>query len=253
MKNIIRYLSVNIYSVTCLFWLLLLSPIFVRGQLNTGIGTGISQNSLNNNQHSNPLTAYDMVDGRIIEIVLQYSLQKHITLGLEPSVIGKHYKIVRSDYYQGVYQATYNTYIQLPILLTFHISNPRIMGGISAGGYTAYWANSRRKGIIPNLSNLSLQDSNYKNVFQNMEPFSYNETYNFNAKLDNRWEFGCVAGLDFQYTLFSQLAYFISARYYYALTNQNKKYSINQEHRYNETLAVSTGLLFKVNIHEKHR
>lgn len=226
----------------------------MKAQLNVGINAGISRNSLISNRGYRSNTDYTKVDGFTAGMVVRYPVNKYVTIGVEPSFIGKNYKIVRNDYYQGVYQATYNNYIQLPMLATFSLSNQRMLGGISAGGYSAYWAHSRKKGVIPNLSDLSTQDGDYTNVFQNIKPFSYDETYHFDNKLDNRWEFGWVAGLDFQYTLSRQFAYFMTARYYYSLTDQGKNYTINQEQRFNQTVVISAGLLFRTGQHhKKHR
>ena len=234
--------------------ILLINPLLMKGQLNVGVNAGISRNSLISNRSYRSNTDYTKIDGFTAGVVVQYPVNKYLTIGAEPSYIGKNYKIERNDYYQGVYQATYNNYIQLPVLLTFSLSNQKMSAGISAGGYSAYWAHSRKKGVIPNLSDLSMQDGNYTNVFQNLRPFSYDETYHFDNKVDNRWEFGWVAGLDFHYNLSGRISYLMTARYDYALTDQGKNYTINQEQRFNQTVVISAGLLFRTGQHQqKHR
>lgn len=226
-------------------------PLLVKGQLNVGLNAGISRNSLISSQGYRSFTTYDKAYGYNAGLVLQYPVNKLMTVGVEPSFIKKNYEIARNDYYQGGYEATRNSYIQLPVLFTFSLSNDKMLGGITGGGYSAYWAHSRKKGVIPNLSNLSLQNGGYTNVFQNIQRFSYDETYHFDPNVDKRWEFGWVTGLDFQYTIVKQMAFFIAARYYYSLTDQVKNYSINHEPRYNETEVVMAGLLFKTNAHKK--
>ncbi|QNK63469.1 PorT family protein [Pedobacter sp. PAMC26386] len=253
MKNNFWFLLINVCRPAGVLFFLLVAPLLMKGQLNIGINGGISRNSLISNRGYRPFTTGEKIGGYTAGMILQYPVNKFITIGAEPSFVGKNYRIARSDYYQGVYETTYNNYIQLPILLTFSLSNERMLGGISAGGYSAYWAHSRKKGEIPNLSNLSLQDGDYTNVFQNMQRFSYDATYHFNSKLDNRWEFGWVAGLDFQYTLVKRIACFINARYYYSLTDQGKDYSVNQQQRFNETMVVTAGLLFKTNRSKKNK
>lgn len=227
--------------------ILLALPIFAICQLQVGLGSGISYNSLAASPINRPLTSYHNLTGYTVSIVLQYPLNPFISIGLEPTFIKKNYKTVRNGYYQGVYQATYNSYIQLPALLTFSVRHKTLSGGVSIGGYSAYWARSKKKGEIPNLSNLSFQDDNYTNVFQNIQRFSYSETYRFDPEFDRRWEFGWAAGLDLRYTIDEQLAVFIAPRYYYSLSGQVKGQSPYQDQRFNGTWVMGAGLLLKVN------
>ena len=226
---------------------LLSFPFCIQAQIEIGIGVGMSRNKLAIiNRTERLFTSYRPVNGIAAELIFKYPLHKYISVRIEPSFVGKNYSLVRSGYYQGVFQTTYNSYLQFPIIFTGSVDYHQFSVGISAGGYSSYWARSTRQGVLPNLSNLSLQDDGYTNVFQDMQPYSYKEDYQLAANMHRRWEFGWLIGTDFQYKVAKQLTVFVAPRYSYALTGQVQNPHIGQEQRYNETLTIFAGLLFKI-------
>jgi hypothetical protein len=236
-------------------WILLflLLPFSLKAQLSIGLNGGISRNRIISNTGSAELSSYEAVNGFSRGIMLRYDFSRLLSLGFEPSYLGKHYKVKRKGYYHGVYQLFHNQYLQLPVLISVSFHHRRIRATANFGVYAAYWLNSRRKGVIPNLSNLSLQATDFGNVFQNMQRFSYDEPHRFVGSTDRRWERGWTLGLDLAHAFDERLACYIAGKYYYALTNQAKTEPIRFEQRFNETLAVTLGLLVKTNRLKKRK
>lgn len=214
-----------------------------HAQLQIGIGVGGEKNKLSLvNGVARPFTTYNTSFGSAVQLLLKYPLLTSITLGLDPTFINKNYNIVRSGYYANVNESIVNSYIQLPLSFTYFRDCKQLSFGINAGIYLAYWLKSKRSGIVPNLSNLSFQDGGYKNVFDNMLPYSYNERQYLTENKDRRLEYGWLLGVDIQYDLDPKCKIFVAPRYYYSLAGQVKGSYVEQ--RYNETLAVFSGILF---------
>jgi|GEM_PF-1147886 len=225
---------------------LVIFPHYVQAQIEVGIGAGINRNKLMNvNRIDRPFTSYKSKPGYALELIVRYSVHRNWSLGIEPAFINKNFTLMRSDYYKDVFETTYNQYIQLPVIFTGSVNYGHLSVGIGTGAYAAYWTRRTVRGQLPNISDLTLQSGNYAHVFQNMRPYSYQESHKLSPELFRRWELGWLLGMDFHYKANSQLTLFVAPRYYYSLTAQEKSNVMEQEQRYNETFTIFTGILFK--------
>lgn len=221
-------------------------PYYVQAQIEVGIGAGINRNKIKSvNRMERLFTSYKNKSGYALELIIKYPVHRNWSIGIEPAFINKNYTLMRSDYYKGVFETTYNQYIQLPIIFTGSVNYGHFSVGIGAGAYAAYWTRRTVKGLQPNISDLTPQSGNYMHVYQNMRPYSYQESHKLSPEIFRRWEFGWLVGMDFQYKVNSRLILFVAPRYYYSLTAQEKNGMIEQEQRYNETFTIFTGILFK--------
>lgn len=59
-------------------------------------------------------------------------------------------------------------------------------------------------------------------------------------------EFGLLAGTGVEYWLQQKYRFFIEARYYYGLSDQQKNYMINQIPRYNDTYVIEASCMFNI-------
>lgn len=221
-------------------------PYYGQAQIEVGIGAGVSRNKLMHvNRIERPFTSYESKYGYALELIVRYPILKNLSMAIEPAFINKNYSLMRSDYYSGAFETTNNHYIQLPVIFTGSVNYGHLSIGIGAGAYAAYWTSRTVKGQLPNISDLTLQDGNYMHVYQNMRPYSYQESHKLSPVLFRRWEFGWLLGMDFHYKASSQLTLFVAPRYYYGLTAQEKNNVMEQEQRYNETFTIFTGILFE--------
>ncbi|OOG19739.1 hypothetical protein BWD42_07505 [Sphingobacterium sp. CZ-UAM] len=245
----------NSWTITAAFIRILTGYAIVLGfpqstiaQLQVGLQVGIDQNYLAlKNKTVRDFTYYEEKNGYMAGLMLRYSLNRYLSLGVEPAWITKNYQLKRRGYYSGVFQATENTYLQLPLVFNTSVSYRRFVLGLTAGGYTAFWLRSKNKGKIPNISDLSAQPDGFEQVFEDMQAFRYEENYQLSSKRDRRHEWGLLLGLDLHYQFAPSLAVFVAPRYYYALTGQVRHYAAGLEQRFNETSAISAGLV--LNIH----
>jgi hypothetical protein len=74
----------------------------------------------------------------------------------------------------------------------------------------------------------------------------FDEEYTFSTEKDNRFEFGALAGLGFQYMPNKKYVFSIEARYTPALSDQQNAYSENQTPRYNDTYGVFVGMQYQL-------
>ena len=68
---------------------------------------------------------------------------------------------------------------------------------------------------------------------------------------DNRFDAGALAGVGISWQLFPHIEMLAEARYYYALTDQQKRYMIALVPRYHNTLTIQAGVLFTLGKNNK--
>jgi hypothetical protein len=88
-------------------------------------------------------------------------------------------------------------------------------------------------------------NSNPKTLFEENKPYNYNQPYEFNSTRDNRFEFGWLLGIGVSYDA-KMYKLFIEGRLTQSMTDQQKKYMINQVPRYNQTYILSVGWLWRL-------
>jgi opacity protein-like surface antigen len=224
-----------------------IQPIHGFAQFYLGVEAGLDKNYLYTNNSNQAFTQYGGYQGFSLAIPLQYRLTDWFSVEADPSYIRKNYKIVRTDFFQGIYQNNTNTYLQLPLMAHFSFGGRQLKGFLNLGGYAAYWSAGRVKGSEPNI--LDPVDSSFTtnqqpaNDYAINHSYNYNEKYAFDSKKDRRMELGWVAGAGISYELNNSLLLFIEARYYQSLTDQQKNYMIHQTPRYNETYTGLIGVM----------
>ncbi|MNR35130.1 hypothetical protein D3C85_1529560 [compost metagenome] len=108
------------------------------------------------------------------------------------------------------------------------------------GAYYAYWIESTLDGIAPNVFELSTNPEGKETV--RLEQIKSN--YRFNAKQDNRSEFGWVAKIGLNYRILKSVSATIRGHYYQSITDQQKRVSEVQAQKYNQTTAVTIGAVY---------
>jgi opacity protein-like surface antigen len=235
-----------------LFFLTMLAvcslPFFCSAQLYLGVEGGLNKNYLNTTSENQPFTQYQGRTGFSLALPVQYRISDWLSIQVEPGYIQKNYSIVRSGFFQGIYQNNTNGYIQLPVMAHFSFGGSKLRGFLNLGGYGAYWVSGRVQGAEPNIlnpvDNSVLTNQQPANDFDLNNAYNYNEKYSFDSRKDQRLEWGWVAGAGVSYALGSSLSLFMEARYMQSLTDQQKDYMINQIPRYNETYGLTLGCMY---------
>lgn len=228
--------------------------IFITPHLNAqwsvGIESGINKNYMNTNISNLSFTQYKGSYNYSISIPIAYQFNSWLSVKAEPGIMKKSYKIERTGYFTGIYERFDNSYLQLPIMASFSFGGSKLKGFVNIGGYGGYWTGGHVKGAIANI--LDPVDSSYTETeatqdYSGLTSISaYSEKYTFDKKKDNRYEWGILAGGGISYQINRKWKIFTEAMYYQSLTDQQKKYMINQVPRYNETYALSLGFMMQL-------
>ncbi len=226
----------------------------VNAQLYLGIEGGATRNYLHTNASNLVSTQYNPAYGFTAGIPILYQINEWLAVQADPNYFQKNYQMERTDFFQGVYQDNTNAYIQLPVMAHFSFGGARLKGFLNVGGYGGYWVSGKVKGREPNILNQpaftnTISNAQPNTVFDEFTPYNYNEKYAFNNTKDNRLEFGLLSGAGISYELKNKYRFFGEARYYRSMTDQQKKYQMNQVPRFNDSYVISIGCLVKIKFH----
>ena len=229
--------------------------IDANAQLYVGIEGGGTNNYLNTNISNLVSTQYKSSYGFTIGIPVLYKINDWLAVQADPNFMQKNYQLERTDFFQGVYQNNINAYLQLPVMAHLSFGGENLKGFLNLGGYGGYWLTSKIKGRMPNILNQpaytnTVSNAQPNNIFDEYIPYNYNEKYQFNNTIDNRVEFGGLAGVGISYEM-NKYLFFAEARYYQSITDQQKNYEINGVPRYNETYGFTIGCMIKLGVDQQ--
>jgi hypothetical protein len=211
-----------------------------------GIEGGVNKNYLVTTNSSQSFTQYDGYPGFSVGVPVIFQINSWFALESDPNFMQKNYRINRTGFFQGVYQINTNSYLQLPILANFNFGGQQIKGFVNFGLYIAYWVSSKIKGTEANILNTSdTTNLNPTNILNEDNSYYYKQKYQFGSK-DNRLEFGYIGNVGISYDVNMAYSIFVEGIYCYSVTDQQKKYQINQIPRYNTTYGLQIGCLFKI-------
>ena len=231
-----------------LFSLLLVCTSSVYAQLSVGVQGGYTKNYLYTNAGYRVFTKYEPTTGFSVGIPVRYAINKWLAFQVEPQFIQKNYQISRTGFYEGIYQATTNQYLQLPVMAHVSFGGAKLKGFLNLGGYAGYWATSINKGVTPNIDNQS-EGTEIPNHLLDIWPAQhFNESYVFDNRKDRRFEFGWLSGIGLSYQI-NRYNFFVEGRYYQSLSDQQKDYMINQIPRFNDTYLLQIGCFFQLTLH----
>jgi len=238
--------GLNAVTKACVAFLAVFIPHCLQAQWSVGLEGGAATNYVITNTSSLPFTVTQRSTGYTVGIPVSYRLTDWFSVWADPNVMKKNYKVVRTDFFQGVYETHNNTYAQLPIMAHFAFGPARLKGFLNLGGYVGYWADGKVSGSEPNILNPvddAFFTSNPSSVFGENKSYSFSEKYAFDATRDNRFEAGWIVGIGMSYQLSSRYNVFVEGREMQSLTDQQKNYMINQIPRYNRTFGFTFGCL----------
>nr|WP_084406942.1 porin family protein [Pedobacter panaciterrae] len=224
-------------------------PKRTLAQFEIGLSGGYNKNSLHTSAGYRSFTEYHARNGFELGIPVRYTVNEWLAVQAEPSYIQKNYELTRTHFFAGIYQKNINSYIQLPLLAHFSFGGSKLRGFLNLGGYGAYWASSRIKGVMANVFNNgpTIPDGQQVyNFLQLNQAYNYNEKYAFDNRRDRRMEFGLIGGTGIEYQLNGKYRFFVEGRYAYSLSDLQKNYMIDQIPRYNDTYIVQIGCLFNI-------
>ena len=224
----------------------LFAVFHVKAQLYIGVEGGLSKNYLRTQDVLQTFTTYKPATGISVSIPLLFELNKWLAIKSSPNFSQKNYEIVRTGFFQGIYQKNINNYLQVPLQACVRFGEKKIKGFVNLGLYGAYWMSSRIKGVEPNILNTSdTTVSNPTGLLNIVNGYKYDQSYHFDRKKDNREEFGWIGGAGITYQL-NHYIVILETEYSSAFSSQEKKYQLNQSPRFNTTFYTKVGCLLNI-------
>lgn len=233
---------------TILFFIINLTLTNVFAQINLHVQIGANSNSITPLNNTEVLTEASNKIGGFLSIGIDVPIKKeNIYLSSAVSFIQKSYTIKRTGYLSGIYESHNNNYIQTPLLLKYKITGIKKFDFYLTGGfYIAFWVTGKEKGKNLNVYESIDSVNSYNNqVTSTISLSPYDVNYQFNNTKDNRIEVGLNYGTEVHYKFSKQIIFECGIDYYNSLSDQQKKYMINQPQKYNQTILFSMGVIFK--------
>jgi hypothetical protein len=227
---------------TAFFFIPLLSLTKLsHAQNSIGLEAGMSSSYLVTNISNRTSTVINSGRGFTANILLRHTIYRCLSAELIPGITRKSYSINRTDSLAGVYESFNNTYLQLPIGISLTYGRT-LQVTMASGIYLGYWMAGRIKGKTPDIYAVTDSISPSGQVLGSYQLKSYDEKYAFSKQRDNRLETGWMLEAGIQYPFSHQYRVSAKARYYQALTSQEKNLSINQVQQYNQTWTFTIGI-----------
>jgi outer membrane protein with beta-barrel domain len=229
---------------TLFVFLLILTATELKAQSSLGFETGLTAGYLNTNIANRTSSEITYRLGYSIAIPFEYQFNKWLSVETVPGIVQKNYSITRTDSLSGAYTSFINTYLQLPVMakaILFH--KKKFIFFANAGFYYGYWMAARQKGNEANIFTATESNNSSGQTTSTIDYTSFNEKYTINDQVDNQSEWGWIAGLGAQKKIKERYTAYAAFRIYESFTQQQKNYMINQIPQYNETLALSVGVM----------
>lgn len=213
---------------------------------------GLEFGGVRNNLDTETGYAYDLRyggrNGATVGIALGYDFNDWFALRAVPTYMQKGYKMHRTGIYEGIYEKTNNTYIDVPLTACFSFGGKKVKGFVDLGAYVGRWTSSHHCGETP-LPDSPLDGDDYESTIMPPDAvYHYDESVPFNAKRDNRFDGGLIAGLGVKYRISDSFGISGEAKMLYGLSDLYKKSAASQP-RYNTTYSFTIGAtyFFKTN------
>ncbi|MCQ2261409.1 MAG: PorT family protein [Bacteroidales bacterium] len=212
----------------------------LMAQWNVGFTVGCSSNQYDYDTQWAYRLRYENRWGYTAEIPVSYSVNEWLKITSGIAYVEKGFFVenlttlndfLNPNHDSGNEIERRDCHLSVPVSAEFSFGNDRWRGFCCLGGYASYLMASYFEGYALSLSG-------------SFEPF--HEKRSFDSEVDNRFELGVVGGAGASYKFSEGWLCVISAKYYYALTDQHKDYQRLRFPAYNRTLAFQIGLVYNI-------
>jgi len=222
----------------CCIFLLLQTTLFAQTSL--GVEGGLSSNRYQTNITNRASTVLTRSNGVYVGLPFRYAVRRWLYLTTAPGLVQKGYSMDRTDPFYGEFDRHVNTYLQLPVGVSLVYSWRRLRVSLDPSIYAGYWLSGRVKGRTANIFDFTENPGTNGQQSESFHLSDYSGNYSFLSRRDNRWEFGWSLGLGSCYHLSGHYWLTGAARWYQAMTSQEKK-AVSAIPAYNQTWVFSIG------------
>jgi len=223
--------------------LLLVTTLAAKSQSSIGLEPGLTGGYLNTNlsNRESSVMAYRL--GYSVAIPFEYKLNDWLSVETDPGIMQKNYSINRTDSLEGAYTSFINTYLQVPVMAKF-IYGHKLKFFANAGFFYGYWLAAKERGETPDIFSATETGNGSGQTTSTIRYAGFDQKYPLNNTIDNRSEFGWLAGAGVQKQFRQQYIVYASLRLYESLSQQEKNYILGQIPQYNEVLSFSMGAMY---------
>lgn len=215
------------------------------GQSSIGISSGLTfNNSLQSSDDNLPSTLKPEI-GWNIGLPITFHINDNIFFLSGLYYTQKNYSIIDKGSYSILF---INSYSQIPIIICKRlIKSNAFVFNAEIGAFFSIWSYSKLKVRVPNIFDTTPSIDADGQVIENVSIVLYNKKRDFRKDIDNRIEAGLLMGSSLM--LFkNENVFFLRLQLSQAITSQEKNYSINVSHKFNQTLSIEFGVLRKIRL-----
>lgn len=214
-------------------------------QWKVGVSSGYTRSNLITDNAYFYDVKYQSLGGFSVGIPLQYQVQDWLSFQMEMNYTQQNYTTKRSYYYAPLKDATYNSFLEIPLMTEFSFGMEKIRGFVHLGVYGSYWLSSKMKGTyISEEYDYDRVNPGGVDLSDNYLILNYSGEREFNSKADNRFLMGYLMGVGLTYQVMEDLQLGLEGRYYYGVSDLQKNYSRMQTPKYLESFVLKISLMY---------
>lgn len=203
----------------------------VSAQFGIGLKGGVDINSATRSTAGRVDVTFHEKVGLDYGLILQYQFNDWFALRANVEMLSRSHTMKRNlPILKGVYTDYKNQYLTLPIMADFSFGGSKVRGHFMMGAYVGYWM----------LANVS---GNTFDLDLKLNPFDEKMVFN---EYHSRVAAGVVGGPGLSFDISKKLRMELDALIYYDLTSYMKVSKVSPEPRYNNTLSLTLGLIYKL-------
>lgn len=203
----------------------------VNAQLGIGLKGGADFNSITRSNAGRIDETYHGKKGLDYGIIVRYNVNDWFAIRANIEMLSRSHTMKRNlNFVNEIYTEYKNNYLTLPLMADFTFGGTKLRGHFMMGGFVSYWLSSNRSGNTIGMS---------------VEVVEFDEKMEFNQG-HNRLAAGLVGGPGLSYDVSDNIALELDAIFYYDLTSYMKINELSVDSRYNNTLSLTLGVIYKL-------
>ncbi len=203
----------------------------VNAQLGIGLKGGADFNSITRSNAGRIDETYHGKKGLDYGLIIRYQVNDWFAMRANVEMLTRSHTMKRNlNFVKEVYTDHKNNYLTLPVMADFTFGGVKLRGHFLMGGFVGYWLSSEISGKTINMS---------------IDVMSFDEKMEFN-QYHNRIAAGLVGGPGLSCDLSDNIVLELDAIFYYDLTSYMKINELAVDPRYNNTLSLTLGVIYKL-------
>ncbi len=203
----------------------------VNAQLGIGLKGGADFNSITRSNAGRIDETYHAKKGLEYGLILRYQVNDWFAMRADVEMMSRSHTMKRNlNFVKEIYTDYENNYLTVPVMADFTFGGTKLRGHFLMGGFVGYWLSANVSG---------------KTIDMSMEMPDFDEKLEFN-QYHNRLAAGIAGGTGLSCDISDKIALELDAILYYDLTSYMKINELAVDSRYNNTLSLTLGVIYKL-------